>query len=101
MKPVMKPARGARANKSRVKLSVVTTGAGYVGSDAAAGVQLDGAHPGFVGCLQDVLFDHQLLIPDDVLSNPDLAQNVQVRGHAGRAVQINIHSRLRTCTVHA
>ena len=52
-------------------------GTAYVGSNSN-NVELGGYYPGFVGCVQDVYFDYNLMIPVKTVENPELAKNIQV-----------------------
>ena len=53
-------------------------GTAYIGSNSN-NVQLGGYYPGFIGCIQDVYFDYNLMIPEKTAENPELVKNIQVK----------------------
>ena len=52
-------------------------GTACVGSNSN-NVELGGYYPGFIGCILDVYFDYNLMIPEKTIGNPELAKNIQV-----------------------
>ena len=57
--------------------AVFTLGAAYIG-DRAPGATIQGEYSGFIGCIQDIKLDHQMLIPKELLKDPNTAQNAVV-----------------------
>ena len=53
-------------------------GTAYVGSNAVNVNLGDGYYQGFIGCMQDVYFDYDLMIPEKTVTNPALANSIQV-----------------------
>ena len=53
-------------------------GTAYVGSNSVNVNLGEGYYPGFIGCMQDVYFDYDLMIPEKTIANPALAKNIQV-----------------------
>ena len=41
-------------------------------------MELGGYYPGLIGCIQDVYFDYNLMIPEKTAENPELVKNIQV-----------------------
>ena len=55
----------------------IISGTAYIGSNSTV-MDLEGYYPGFIGCIQDVSFDYKLMIPEEMIGNQEVAQNVQV-----------------------
>ena len=57
--------------------AVFMLGAAYIG-DRAPGAAIQGEYSGFIGCIQDIKLDQQMLIPKEMIKDPTTAQNIEV-----------------------
>ncbi len=57
--------------------AVFMLGAAYIG-DRPPGAAIQGEYSGFIGCIQDIKLDQQMLIPKEMIKDPTTAQNIEV-----------------------